>query len=141
MSTRRSTGVILIASGSIGLFIGLVLSASMVGAICGIPLILVCIPMMIWGYLMKAKDKEIKEEQFAERMLQTQAVASGINLCPQCRTPNQNTNPACSRCGFRFVPLGNPQPISAVDPTEISFRAKQTDDWRKPIIEEDSADS
>lgn len=141
MSTRRSTGVILIASGSIGLFIGLVLSASFVGAICGVPLILVCIPMMIWGYLMKAKDKEIKEEQFAERMLMTQAVASGINICPQCKTPNQNTNPACLGCGFRFAPLGDPQPVSAIDPTEISFRARQIDDRKKPIIESDSADS
>src|ERR1043166_1936699 len=100
MSARRSGGVFLIASGSIGLTICLAISATGFGAICGIPVGLVCIVMIIWGYLMKAKDKEIREERLGERMLLTQAIASGVSLCPQCRVPNPMTNRACATCGF-----------------------------------------
>lgn len=141
MSARRSTGVVLIASGSIGLFIGLVLSASFVGAMCGIPLVLISIILMIWGYLMKAKDQEIKNEQFNERMLLTQAVASGVNICPQCKTPNQKTSSACSGCGYRFIPAGYPEPGSVVNPVEMSHKTKQVKDWNDPIVESNSADS
>ena len=141
MSARRSTGVILIASGSIGLVFGIGLSATGIGALCGIPLVLICIPVMIWGYLMKAKDQEIKDERFSERMLQTQAVASGINICPRCKTPNQNINPVCLGCGLRFVPLGSLPPVSVVDPIEVSHRAKQVKDWNNLINEDNSPGS
>ena len=104
-------------------------------------MILVCIPMMIWGYIMKAKDRELKNEQFNERMLLTQAVASGINICPQCKTPSKNTNPACSGCGFRFVPLENLQPVSVVDPIESAHTLKQVKNYVDPIIGSDSPDS
>lgn len=133
MSARRSTGVLLIASGSIGITVGFLLSITGIGAICGIPLVLVCIPMMIWGYLMKAKDQEIKDERFSERMLQTQAVASGINICPQCRNPNQNTSPFCSGCGHRFVPLGTLQPASVVNPIKTSHRANELSHSAKQV--------
>jgi hypothetical protein len=135
MSARRSTGVILIASGSIGIFIGLVLSATGLGAICGIPMVLVCIIMVIWGYLMKAKDQAIKDEQLAERMLMTQAVASGVNLCPKCKTPNQNTSQFCSSCGFQFAHIGDGRPVSAVDPADAALRNKQVRDQNAPVFE------
>ena len=141
MSTRRSTGVFLIATGWIGVFIGLVISVSLVGAICGVPLILVCIPIMIWGYLMKAKDQELKDEKFNERMLLTQATASGINICPQCKTPNKNTNPTCSGCGYRFVPTGNLQPLSVADPIEFAHSSKQVKNFTDNVIEDSSPDS
>lgn len=138
MSARRSTGVILIASGSVGITVGFLLSITGIGAICGIPIVLVCIPMIIWGYLMKAKDQEIKDERFSERMLQTQAVASGVNLCPQCRNPNKNTSPYCSSCGFRFVPLGNLPPASVVDPIELTHRSKQVKNMTNPVFEDEN---
>lgn len=123
MSARRSTGVILIASGSIGLFIGLVLSASLAGAICGVPMIIVCIIMMIWGYLMKAKDEELKGEMLAERLLHTQAVASGVNLCPKCKSATHASIPTCSSCGYEFVRPTAPT-VSGIDPAEIAATTK-----------------
>ena len=137
MASRRSTGVILIASGSIGIFIGIVLSATGIGAICGIPMVIVCIIMVIWGYLMKAKDQAIKDENLTERMLMTQAVASGVNLCPRCKTPNPQTSGFCAGCGFEFVRLGNPQPISAVDPAEAALRSKQMKNSRNSVFEDE----
>jgi hypothetical protein len=141
MSARRSTGVMLIASGSIGIVIGLVLSASVVGALCGVPMIIVCGIMIIWGYLMKAKDQNIKDEQLTERMLMTQAVASGVNLCPKCRTPNHASVPICSGCGFELVRVGDPRPISAVEPTNTAsdpvvaaFQGKRIKDAKDFVI-------
>lgn len=134
MSARRSTGVILIASGSIGITIGIIISFTGILAICGIPMVLVCIPMIIWGYLMKAKDRDLKDQEFAERMLQTQAVASGVNICPQCRAPNQMTSPYCPSCGFAFYPIGE-RPISAVHPAEAAMFGKQIKNTREPVFE------
>jgi len=135
MSARRSTGVMLIASGSIGITIGIIISFTGILAICGIPMVLVCIPMVIWGYLMKAKDRDLKDQEFAERMLQTQAVASGVNICPQCRSPNQITSPYCSSCGFAFDPISGPRSISAVDPVEAALLGNQIKNTREPVFE------
>jgi hypothetical protein len=137
VSARRTTGVILIASGGIGITIGFALTATGVGAVCGIPLILLGIITIIWGYLMKAKDKALREERLGERMLMTQAVASGVNLCPKCKTPNSAFNPRCSGCGFEFVPLGDPRPISAIDPADAALKIKQVNDWRTPVVDPD----
>jgi hypothetical protein len=116
----------LIAGGSVGILIGLIISTTLVGAICGIPIVIVSIVMTIQGYLMKAKDQAIKDEKFSERMLQTQAVASGVNICHRCKAANARTNPECANCGQPFMRIGDPQPISAIDPTEVALRAKQT---------------
>lgn len=140
MSARRSTGVLLIASGSIGTFVGFLLSVTGIGALCGVPLILVCIPMTIWGYLMKAKHQALKDEELTERMLHTQAVASGVNICHRCKAPNHMSNPSCATCGFDFMPAGNPRPISAVDPTEVALRSKQMKDKKNfgdPMFEDE----
>lgn len=126
MSARRSGGVIMIASGSIGMLIGFILTGTGIGAICGLPMILVCIIMIIWGYLMKAKDQAIRDDRVAERMLQTQAIASGVNICQRCKTPNPNTFQTCSACGAEFPRIGDPGPISAVDPAELTLITKQS---------------
>jgi len=91
--------------------------------------------MIIWGYLMKAKDQAIKDERLTERMLMTQAVASGVNLCPKCRAPNPQTSAFCAGCGFGFVPSADPRPVSAIDPADSALRSKQVKDQNAPVFE------
>lgn len=103
------TGTLLIAVGTFGLAIGVGISVTGIGAICGIPLVLISFIPFIWGMVIRAKAKRLKEEEYlqkgVDRIAQLHATSQRLIICPACQTPNENINPKCSACGTEFQPV------------------------------------
>jgi hypothetical protein len=57
---KENTGIILIVLGFSGLVLGLILSATVLGAVCGIPIVIAALPVIIYGYVQHHKWKMAK---------------------------------------------------------------------------------
>lgn len=105
---KDATGTIFIAIGIIGLSVGVGISATGIGAICGIPLALLSFIPFIWGMLMRSKAKRMREEIYLQeglnRITQIHATSQQIIVCSICQQPNPNTNAVCINCRTSFVP-------------------------------------
>lgn len=102
MAARNTGGTMMIAGGWVISSVGFMLSLTGVGAVCGVPMIIASIPVIIWGHVLKSRQAEINEEKFQERILETQATAEGINICPMCKAVTPNTQSNCNACGFEY---------------------------------------
>ncbi len=91
---KDATGTVFIAIGIIGLSVGVGISATGIGAICGIPLVLLAFIPFIWGMLMRAKAKREREESYLRegmnRVTEVHAAAQQILICTVCQKPNSN---------------------------------------------------
>lgn len=54
---KQKTGTVWIILGAIGFIVGIVLTATLVGSICGLPIVIGSIPLMIYGAVQNHKWK------------------------------------------------------------------------------------
>lgn len=105
MSAKGVSGSILSTLGWAAIVIGAAVSVTGVGALCGIPLLIVGIVILVSGSLMEKKDNTERTEKYLKQIVQTTAAAQDVVICPSCGTARQNTSPNCPRCGLVYEPV------------------------------------
>lgn len=96
----RSSGLWFLLGGAGMTFLGLMLSATVIGAICGIPLLLAGVPMLIYG---SVRYRQHQLEQLKQSIREgivdgTQGLREGTR-CPSCGHLSRDAARFCGGCG------------------------------------------
>ena len=106
---KGTSAVFLISVGLIGTFLGFLLSATGIGAICGLPMIVVCFVIMLWGFILQNQAK--KEHAAQQIQAGVQQVLNQANpqsqmyrQCSKCGANNWANSAVCQTCQASLVP-------------------------------------
>jgi hypothetical protein len=86
--------------GGIGMFLGFILSLTGIGLICGLPIIIGSLPIMIYGgYKYRQHQLNQLKESIRSGIVEGSQVQQAKTLCPACGASNLSGNRFCASCG------------------------------------------
>ena len=115
MADSYKTGGWLLGGGILISVVGLGLTATGIGAICGLPLILfIGLPLKIIGIAQMQKNRKVQFKQpYNQLPIQQIYIGTpqnnGFILCRKCGNKNNSVSNFCYVCGENLIILQNPK--------------------------------
>jgi len=92
----------LIVGGVVVVILGFIFTGTIIGAIIGLPFILIGFIMIIWGLVTSGKRTEqviVSQPPTRTETVRTEIVQKIMVRCPNCSTLNPEDATYCSKCG------------------------------------------
>jgi hypothetical protein len=101
--TKQGTGLLCGLSGSLLIMIGLLLTLTVFGAVCGIPMILAGFPLAIFGGIrFRQYQVESLKEGIRQGIVEGAQNRGPAKWCTACGTQSTEVAQFCERCGARM---------------------------------------
>jgi len=105
LALRMGAGILSAVGGLLALIVGLLLSATLIGAVCGVPLIV--LGAVLWVYaivrLMRYQNQRLSTD-IANAIATTTTTPRGAqSYCSQCGAANAEGFRFCAQCGAQVT--------------------------------------